>query len=126
MNILVVEDDPIGAELMRAVLCEYLGHTLVGPVALVGEALVAEALALIEHSPPDCAVLNVNLGDRVLVTPVADRLEELSVPFIFVTGNRNPLFPFERFQEHSVLDKPWNMFDLIRLVEGMKRDARDA
>ncbi|WP_022697346.1 HWE histidine kinase domain-containing protein [Euryhalocaulis caribicus] len=48
-------------------------------------ASASEALRLIEANTPDAAVLDVNLGDENSF-PVADRLKELGVPYIFATG----------------------------------------
>ncbi|WP_235919027.1 response regulator [Aureimonas psammosilenae] len=78
-SILVVEDEymlaqELGNELTR------VGGFAVGPVPSV-----EEALGLIETKALDGAILDVNLGDEKAY-PIADRLRQRSVPFIFATG----------------------------------------
>lgn len=46
---------------------------------------VAEALRLLDLSPPAFALLDINLG-REMSFPVADRLRERGVPFVFAFG----------------------------------------
>jgi hypothetical protein len=60
------------------------GAKVVGPAASVGDAL-----QLIDEVASDgglsAAVLDINLNGEV-VSPVADRLAALGVPFVFATG----------------------------------------
>ncbi|WP_236552439.1 response regulator [Belnapia sp. F-4-1] len=60
------------------------GASVVGPVGSVDDAL-----ALVERAACDgglsAAVLDINLGGA-MVSPVADRLAALNVPFLFATG----------------------------------------
>jgi CheY-like chemotaxis protein len=82
-RILVVEDEPIVA---MAIECGLLdeGARIVGPVGSVDEAL-----RLVEAAMADgglsAAVLDLNLNGAS-VSPVADRLARLGVPFLFATG----------------------------------------
>ena len=96
---LVVEDEPlIGMDIEYAV--EQLGHTVVGPVAELAEALEWASSAAIE-----CAILDINIrgGDSY---PVADKLLERNVPVLFLSGYRTATFP-ERLQEQAQLRKPF-------------------
>ncbi|TCZ53379.1 response regulator [Roseicella aquatilis] len=82
-RILVVEDEALVAMLMEDGLAE-AGASVVGPAASVGEAL-----RLIDAAMRDgglsAAVLDLDL-DGEAVTPVADRLAAIGVPFVFATG----------------------------------------
>jgi light-regulated signal transduction histidine kinase (bacteriophytochrome)/CheY-like chemotaxis protein len=67
---------------------------------------VAEALRLIDLDPPSFALLDVNLGHETSF-PVADRLRDLGVPYVFATGYGNEM---DLPHEHShcvVLKKPY-------------------
>jgi len=48
-------------------------------------ASVADAIRAIDEHAPDAAILDVNLAGQ-LVYPVADRLIDRGIPFVFVTG----------------------------------------
>ena len=82
-RILVVEDEAIVAMLVEDELTN-AGAIVIGPASSV-----EEALQLIEGTASDgglsAAVLDIHLdGERV--SPVADRLAALGVPFLFATG----------------------------------------
>lgn len=76
---LVVEDNMIIALEAEEVL------TALGADAVDMAASVREALRLIDASPPDRALLDVNLGAETSIA-VARRLAELGIPFAFATG----------------------------------------
>ncbi|MGN8094119.1 GAF domain-containing protein [Methylobacterium sp. 22177] len=76
---LVVEDNMIIALEAEEVL------SALGADAVDMAASVREALRLIDASPPDRALLDVNLGAETSVA-VARRLAELGIPFAFATG----------------------------------------
>lgn len=81
LRLLVVEDEAMVAMMIEDQLTD-LGCIVVGVVASVSEGLAA-----IEEkaSRLDAAVLDINLGDEK-VYPVADRLIDRGIPFIFSTG----------------------------------------
>jgi hypothetical protein len=58
------------------------GYQVLGPVANVGDALV-----LLRQERPDAGVLDVNLAGE-WVTPVAEVLRAMTVPFMLATGYR--------------------------------------
>lgn len=98
-RILVVEDEPLVAMLEEDLLLE-AGAEIVGPATSV-----AQALTLIGDGDLDGAVLDVNLGEETAF-PVAERLTELGVPFVFVTGyGRQGLI--ERHAHRPVIRKPF-------------------
>jgi DNA-binding response OmpR family regulator len=78
-KLLLVEDYYLIAEVYRALLGE-LGYDVVGPAPTVDRAL-----SLLEEEEMDGAVLDVTLQGRT-VTPVAERLREMELPFIFLTA----------------------------------------
>jgi DNA-binding response OmpR family regulator len=82
-RVLVVEDEALIGMLLEDELLE-AGAEVVGPACSV-----KEALELIDQVAADgglsAAVLDINLEGET-VSPVADRLAALSVPFVFATG----------------------------------------
>ena len=99
LRILVVEDNFLAAEVIRAAL-EDGGYTVVGPVGRVADGVrLAKAEAL------DAAVLDINLnGDRCF--PIAETLRGRGVPFMFLTGyDGSSMIPAE-LQDTRRLGKP--------------------
>ena len=100
LRVLLVEDEAMVALLIQDVL-EELGCITVGPAARV-----SAALHLMGSQAVDLAVLDVNLGGEK-VFPVADRLAEGGVPFLFSTGYG--VAGLEgRHQGRPVLPKPFD------------------
>lgn len=105
---MVVEDQYLNAiEAQR--LIEALGGRILGPAPTV-----RRAMALLETSRPDLALLDVNLGDES-VFPLADGLSERGVPFVFVSGYENSMIP-ENYRSVPCLTKPLSMADLVRCL----------
>jgi len=82
-RVLVVEDEALVAMLVEDGLLE-AGASVLGPAASVGEALRLID-AVMQDGGLSAAVLDLNLGGEA-VTPVADRLAAIGVPFVFATG----------------------------------------
>lgn len=82
-RVLVVEDEPLVAMMFEDVLLD-AGAKVIGSASSVEEALL-----LIETAAADgglnAAVLDINLRGA-MVSPVADHLAALDVPFVFTTG----------------------------------------
>ena len=78
-RVLIVEDEMLIALLIEDHLIEF-GCSMVGPCGSV-----AQALDTIRAEPVDMAVLDVNLGGE-MVYPVAEALEKLHIPFLFLSG----------------------------------------
>jgi PAS domain S-box-containing protein len=98
-RILLVEDEALAAMEMEQVLKD-AGCEVVGPAARLDRAL-----ALAEAGGFDAAALDVNL-DGEFVFPLAARLRQQGVPFVFVTGyNSRGVFPPE-FQDVARVGKP--------------------
>jgi DNA-binding NtrC family response regulator len=86
--VLIVEDDCIVAFDMQMLL-EDQGARVLGPASSIHEAR-----ALLDHSTPNLAVLDVNLNGE-LVFPLAEELQVRGIPFIFATAyaDDDHLFP---------------------------------
>ena len=78
-RILVVEDEVMVSWLLEDMLGQ-LGCAVVGPAARVDQAL-----AIIDGSEIDAAILDVNLNGEKSY-PIADALAACGVPFVFSTG----------------------------------------
>jgi CheY-like chemotaxis protein len=97
-TILLVEDEYLIAMDMADQLRE-AGATVLGPVGSVDEAIDL----IDEHVHDlDAAVLDVNLGFGRTAYPIADRLAEIGVPYVFATGDVQVL----RKATGPVLEKP--------------------
>lgn len=110
LRILVVEDNFLIAE----TICELLGECgcyVIGPAPNLGRAL-----ALVDQDRPDGALLDINLGSD-LSFPLAAVLEELSVPFVFMTGyDDGILFPPE-FRKVRRISKPFDARHVAEVME---------
>ena len=99
-RILVVEDDYITAEDMKAEL-ESAGAEVLGPDFEGALDLLASVQS------PDVAILDMNLGGE-MVFPLADRLRERGIPIVFATGYECSAIP-EPYSNHPCLEKPLDM-----------------
>jgi DNA-binding response OmpR family regulator len=106
-RILVVEDEPLVAIMLEEAL-EDSGYQVVGPVENLKPAI---HLASCEQI--DAAVVDINI-DGAISGPVADKLMERGIPFIFVSGRDKDLGL--RYGDVPLLRKPFSMADLHRAV----------
>jgi two-component sensor histidine kinase/DNA-binding response OmpR family regulator len=97
-RIMIVEDEALVAMILEDQLQE------IGLSTVATCASIAEAMKAIDRNPPDAAILDVNLGGQ-LVYPVADRLMDLHIPFVFVTGYGRESID-RRYDSIHVLEKP--------------------
>jgi CheY-like chemotaxis protein len=97
-RLLLVEDEPLVAMMMRQALSELDFE--------VSDAVgnVEQALSEISSREIHGAVLDINLGDRTAY-PVADALLARGIPFVFVTGYSRQGIE-ERYANIPVLSKP--------------------
>ena len=99
LRLLLVEDEALVSMHMEQVL-ESLGHEV-----LARAPSIRLALAALERTPPDAAVLDVNLnGERV--TPVAEALAVLRIPFVLMTGYSDGDLHEPPLQARPLLSKP--------------------
>ena len=114
--ILVVEDEYFLADEARRKL-QKLGATVVGPVARVDEALELLASEIV-----DAGILDIHL-DGGLVFPVAEKLEELEIPYVFATGYDPSIIP-EKFAGFILCEKPIELEQIAKaLFGGQRRDC---
>jgi PAS domain S-box-containing protein len=97
-RLLLAEDEALVAIDIKDLLVE-LGFEVVGPYSKVGEALAA-----VNNHDLNAAILDVNLGGE-LIYPVAERLMDKGVPFVFSTGYGAEVID-DRFASYHVLQKP--------------------
>jgi len=117
-RILVVEDEAMIGMLIEDILKD-AGSEVVGPMPRLKPAMEAAA----NEARIDAAVLDINLAGET-VAPVADRLMERGVPFVFLTGYGWHLLP-ERFHDRPLITKPCRreilLATLLRALEGQPK-----
>ena len=116
-RILLVEDEPLIAELLRDWLSE-LGCEVVGPAAS-NEA----GLALLGQAPVTGAILDVTITDGHSYE-IAKALRTNGVPFVFATGHGAESIDLQ-FKDIPVLPKPFEYDALVRFVEHLTQTAAD-
>ena len=110
-RILVVEDDYILAEGLRAEL-EAHGAEVLGPVPSIEDAedLLATGPA------PDAALLDLNLGGEMAI-PLADAFQDRGILFAFTTGYEAWSVP-EGYAHVPRFEKPVDPSRLVRWLLG--------
>ncbi len=99
LRLLLVEDESHVAMLVEDMLAD------MGCDVVASAARVSEALKLIEATDIDAAVLDVNVaGEKVF--PVAEKLRDRKIPFVFATGYGADGVR-EDFRTHPVVPKPF-------------------
>ena len=115
-DVLIVEDDPIIALDFEDTI---LG---LGVKVVRTAASVARALQMIAEQTPDFALLDVGLV-REKSFAVAERLEALKIPFVFVTGYGAEVRLPDAFADRPRLPKP---FTIEALQAVMRQSAGGA
>ncbi len=113
-NLLLVEDQFDLAALMEQALENGGGQ-------VTHAYSVFDAMGLLEKQTFDGAVLDVELRDGV-VFPVADRLAELGIPFLFVSAVYDQLVP-QRHRSAAFVAKPFHIAQLQQAVQRVMGDA---
>lgn len=98
-RVFIVEDEMLVAMLIEDVIVD-LGHEVVGPAMRL-----ETALEVVEAENVDFAILDINLAGKQSF-PVADRLADLGVPFIFASGYGAAALN-DRHREARVVQKPF-------------------
>jgi CheY-like chemotaxis protein len=96
-----------------------LGHEMAGLASRL-----APALALVEECRFDAAMLDVNLAGEPSY-PVADRLAEKGVPFLFATGYGRQGIE-QRYRGFPILQKPFLAAELGAALASLSHPARQA
>lgn len=111
LAVLVIEDEYLVALDVTAIL-EEQGYRVSGPAGTV-----SEGLALIDADPPDLALLDYRLRGAV-VTPIADRLNNLGIPFVMATASEvSRLGPDSPFARAENVGKPVSEVKLLGALE---------
>ena len=116
LTALLVEDEPLVAMMMADVLSDF-DFTVLGPFASVDKAMAA-----VDEASLHVALLDINLRGE-MVYPVAARLRELGVPFIFMTGY-TPEGVSKEFDDAPILKKPVNQAQLYQALKRITEIAR--
>lgn len=110
-DVLLVEDETLVSFMIEDMLTE------LGAATVRHAARVDSGLALLSQRKPSLAVLDVNIAGE-LVYPIAERLEQAGVPFIFITGyGRQGLA--QHWRGHDVLQKPLTLAMLEDSLRGL-------
>ena len=119
LKVLVVEDNYVLAESMRWAL-QGLGCEVIGPVPTS-----QKALELMDAATIDVAILDIDL-QGLSSTPIARKLGDLGLPFLFLTGYESVALLPDDLHEVRCLTKPVDPDDLAQaILEQMREnDAR--
>jgi CheY-like chemotaxis protein len=100
-DVLVVEDDPIIALDFEDTILGF------GTRTVRTASSVALALRMIDERAPDFALLDVSLISENSLA-VAERLEALKIPYVFVTGYASDVHLPAAFADRPRLPKPFS------------------
>ena len=89
--------------------------TRLGARSVVTEASVSGAIASIDNTKPDFAVLDINLGDTNSFR-IADVLDDNDIPFVFATGYGEQASLPEQHRSRIVLQKPYTIGTMSRRI----------
>lgn len=110
-RILIVEDEYfIALEIQRAL--NAVGAEVLGPVPSLEKASI-----ILDSAVPDFAILDVNLEGESSF-PIADRLKDSAIPFMFVTGYDDWVIA-DRYRDVPRMTKPYSIGSLIAFVVGL-------
>ena len=79
-----------------------LGYSVAGPAPSV-----ERAFKILDREPVKAALLDVHLGNENSI-PIANKLADLDIPFLFITGFERVEVDSEQFDNHILLRKPIN------------------
>ena len=117
VRVLIVEDEPLVAENLRADLIDE-GFEVVGIAARV-----ESALNLIHGMVFDVAIIDANLAGRS-AAPAAAALSARSLPFMVLSGYAREQLQGE-FSEAVYVQKPYRIRKLIDTLNSLLRNQRD-
>src|SRR5690606_25336172 len=100
LRILIVEDQMLVAMDLEMIVAEARGIV----VATTNSA--REAFAALDRERPDLAILDVSLGETSS-EPIAVRLAERGIPFMFATGYADSGAIPSRFKDVPIVRKPY-------------------
>ena len=110
MSVLILEDQLMIGYALRDTL-QSLGFETVGPYGNLEAAFTA-----LHSERVKFALLDVNLGAGKTSEPFAEKLLELSIPFVFVTGYGSAAPLAEKFRDFELFRKPVRPEDLLNAI----------
>ena len=113
-SVLILEDEFMIAMEFETVLLD-AGYRVIGPAADVDAAL-----SLIDSEKPEIGVLDVNLGRGKTSAPVAEKLGELSIPFVLCTGYQTSDLVQRYGDTVPILQKPVDAAKLLDVLRCLK------
>jgi DNA-binding response OmpR family regulator len=108
-RILIVEDNPLIAAMMEAMIGD-MGYGVVGPMLNLQDGL--------DHARGDAldfALLDFDLGQGTDATPIAEALSARGVPFAFITAADQRKIR-ARFAQAPIFAKPVSESELGRIL----------
>ncbi|KRB57067.1 transcriptional regulator [Rhizobium sp. Root708] len=111
-RILIVEDEYFVADEVRRQLNQ-AGALVVGPAPSV-----EIGLTLLERNSIDGAILDIRL-DGETVFPIAERLQDAGLPFVFATAYGAGDIP-ERYTGYVLCEKPNDLGEIAYALFGLK------
>lgn len=99
-KVLIVEDETLLALMLEDLLLDS-GHRVVHAGSL------PDAMAALEREQFDAAILDINING-IDVFPVATRLRELSIPFVFASASDADRIGLE-FRREPLIPKPYTI-----------------
>ena len=116
-RILLVEDSwQLGNAMKR--LLRILGADVAGPAAST-----ADAERLLAEGTPDVAIVDINLRDGERANSLIDRLQELRIPVIVVTGYTAVSLPPGKAE--AILQKPVSMEQFLAVLRPIMARGTD-
>jgi DNA-binding response OmpR family regulator len=109
----LLAEDFFGLAMMVRQMLENAGCVVIGPVPSV-----EKGLAMAEGEALDAALLDVSLKDGK-VFPLAERLQERQVPFIFTTAYDDAWAIPERYRTAPRVTKPFSEEELYRQMSNI-------
>ncbi|GLQ21158.1 response regulator [Algimonas porphyrae] len=111
-RVIIVEDDALIALDIEDILLG-AGLDVIGCFHTV-----SAAMDQIDRDVPDLALLDYNLGSETSI-PIAERLKELNVPFLFISGQTQRVVLSDMKTTHKVIGKPFQPKRLVSEVISM-------
>jgi len=112
-RVLIVEDEFLLAEETRRKL-EALGSTVIGPTPDVDKAL-----EYLDTTQVDAAILDIYVAGE-FVFPVAERLQDMGIPFVFASAYDAKVIP-PRFEGFVLCEKPFELEKIAQALFGRAR-----
>lgn len=112
-SVLIVEDEPFIAFDLADAMTD-AGATVMGPALTMREA--GDAL---DGATPNMACLDINIGAD-LIWPIAQRLRDDGVPFVFVSAQSKQSDLPAPFGGYQCIAKPASQADLISKLSALK------